>query len=244
MKSNVIPMTQTHAYAAAREQATRLEEERSKLDQEIAAIDAKRHKAQTENTWLAAGLSALAGAAPDAPELAELTRRRDAIASAITPAHMAVHDAVRDVSREYYKTRVASVVEAMDGLILALDGVVVACETFQTIRETGESLGYNAEASGLPIAVEKKYSEWVKANLPGLKHDADRLRDSIDPSLDDAVVTVLALSNINIYGVNLKIGETGEVSARYARELIRSGSAEETTPGRARMSKLKNLIGR
>lgn len=241
--ANTQHMTTHPAYIAAREQATKLEDQRSKLEQEIDSLNASRNKAQTGNPWLAAGVAALQGDSPDAPKLAELTRRRDAVAAAISPAHMAIHDAVRVASREYYKTQAPATLKALDGLVASLEGVLTACEAFTALRDEGESQGYDADASGLPIANDEKFSLWVKDALPELKRDADRLRDSIDPSLDEAVMTIQALSNLNIYGIRLKLGEIGDIAARYGRELIRSGSAEESSPGRSRMSKLKQLIG-
>lgn len=241
--ANTQHMNSHPAYIAARAQATKLADEHSKLEQEINSLNATRNKAQTGNAWLAAGVAALEGGSPTSPKLSELTRRRDAIAGAIVPAHREIHNAARLASREYFTTQAPATLSAMDGLLSALDGVLVACDAFKTLRDTGDSLGYDHDSSGLPLAIDEKFSEFVKEALPELKRDADRLRDSIDSSLDDAVMTIHALANLNIYGISLKLGETGNVPARYGRELIRCGNAEETTPGRARMSKLKQLIG-
>lgn len=235
------PMTAHPAYVAAREQATKLSDQLAKLDQEIETLNASRNK--TAGNWLASGLSAIAGDTLVGPKLEELTRRRNAIYYAISPAHRAIGDAIRQASREYYASQAPATLAAMDGLIAALDGVQVACNAFKTIRDTGDSLGFDSDAAGIPVGADEQFSVWVKENLPELKRDADRLRDLLDQSLDDATVTILALVKINIYGINLKVGEMGDIKARYARELIRTGSAEESSPGRARLSKLNNLIG-
>lgn len=244
MKATQIPhMTAHPSYIAARVQADRLAAEHSKIQAEIEAIHAQRNKTKDGDLWLAAGVAALEGDSAEAPKIADLTRRANAIYYSIGPAHMAIHGAVRVASREYWETQAPATIAALDGLITALDGVLTACEAFKTIRHTGESLGFDADASNLPIGADERYSTWVSDALPNLKRSTDRLRDSLDTSLDDAVMTIRALGNINIYGINLRLGESGDVPARHGRELIRSGSAEETTPGRARMSKLKNLIG-
>lgn len=235
-------MTQHPAYKAARETADRLAAEHAKIQAEIEAINARRNK-DKGNIALAAGLSALDGDVLINPKLEELNRRSSAIYFAIGPAARAIGDAIRQASREYYATQAPAVLAAMDGLIAALDGVLTAGEAFKAIRDTGEALGYDYDASGLPIAADERFTEFVNVALPELKRDADRLRDSLDTTLDESVMTIQALSNINLYGISLKIGESADVPARAGRELVRGGSAEATTPGRVRMSKLKNLIG-
>lgn len=243
MKSTITHISKTPAYATARDQANRLQDELAKLELEIDALSTSRNKPQTGNAWLDAGVAALSGDLPDSPKLSELTRRRDAIATAILPAHHEVHNAVRTVSREYYKTQAPATLTALDSLADSLESVLIACDAFKTIRDQGESLGYDAYASSLPLAIDEKFSLWVKEALPELRRDADKLRDSLDKTLDDSTITVLALADISIFGTNLKSGETGEINARYGRELIRSGTAEESSPGRSRMSKLKSLLG-
>lgn len=241
--ANTQHMTQHPAYKAAREQADRLAAEHAKIQSEIEAIHAQRNKTKDGDLWLAAGVAALEGDSADAPKLADLTRRANAIYYSIGPAHMAIHGAVRLASSEYWKTQAPATLKAMDSLVASLESVLVACNEFETIRDQGESLGYDSDSGGLPIGADQRYRVWAEEMLPELRKDADRLRDSLDPGLDDAVMTIQALSNLNIYGISLKGGEIGDIKARYARELIRCGSAEESSPGRSRMTKLKNLIG-
>lgn len=238
---NIIPLTKTPVYVAAREQANRLQDELAKLELEIDALSTSRIAAQTGNAWLARGVAALEGDLPDSPKLAELTRRRDAVARAIRPAHLEIEAATRSASRDYFQTQANAVLDAEDGLIVALESVLAACAVFKSIRGEGEALGYDPESSGLPLSIDKKFSDWVDATLPELKKDADRLRDSLDKSLDHSSIYVLALCDMPLYG--LKCGEAGQVPARIAKELVRSGTAEESSPGRSRMSKLKSLIG-
>ena len=241
--ANTQHMTAHPAYVAAREQATKLAAEHAKIQAEIEAIHAQRNKTKDGDLWLAAGVAALEGDSPDAPKIADLTRRANAIYYSIGPAHMAIHGAVRVASREYWKTQAPATLKALDSLVASLESVLVACNEFETIRDEGESLGYDSDASGLPIGADQRYRAWAEEMLPELRKDAARLRDSLDKTLDDSTITILALTDISIFGANLKSGETGEINARHGRELIRSGTAEESSPGRARLTKLKSLIG-
>lgn len=241
--ANTQHMTAHPAYVVAREQATKLTAEHAKIQAEIEAIHAQRNKTKDGDLWLAAGVAALEGDSADAPKLADLTRRANAIYYSIGPAHKAIHGAVRVASREYWKRQATATLKALDSLVASLESVLIACDAFKTIRDQGESLGYDSDSGGLPIGTDQRYRVWAEEMLPELRKDADRLRDSLDHSLDDAVMTIQALSNLNIYGISLKAGEIGDIKARYARELIRTGSAEETTPGRSRMEKLMSLIG-
>ena len=214
-------MTQHHAYKAARETADRLAAEHAKIQAEIEAINARRNK-DKGNIALAAGLSALEGDTLVSPKLEELNRRSSAIYLAISPAARAIGDAIRQASREYYKTQAPAVLAAMDGLVAALDGVLTAGEAFKAIRDTGEALSYDYDASGLPIAADERFTEFVKEALPELRRDAARLKDSFDTSLNDSVVTILALSKINTYPLT-------QAARRYRATKARPVSSLETS---------------
>lgn len=235
MKSTVIHLTKTPAYIAARSQANRLQDELAKLDLEISALQAEAKQSATDNPILSAGIAALEDARPS-PKLGDLMRRKEAIYYAIGPAHSQIYLAEQAESREYFKTEAPATLAALDGLIASLEGVLSACTPFKAIRERGESLGYDSGATGLPVFADKLYSDWVEGRLAELKRDADRLRDSLDTSLDNATLNIVALSDMPTYG--LRCGDTGHIPARVAREYIRIGSAEVADI----RSKLKKLL--
>lgn len=218
------------AYVTARDQATRLQNELAKLDAEIAAHDASalESTAFSGAAKLHAGLVILDGKPfNSSKQRADLCERRAALAASIAPAHNELESVGRKLSREYFNGRAPDLLAALDGLVAALASVVAAGDAFKNIREAGESLGYDYEAAGLPVAADRPYSEWVEGRLPELRKSADRLRDSLDDSLDKLPpLQVRALCDVH----GLKCGQYGAIPAREARELLRCSSVEVADP--------------
>ena len=107
------------------------------------------------------------------------------------------------------------------------------------MRDAGNELGYDSHSSNLPTSLDVPYIEMISDRLPELRNDADRLRDSLDATLDAGKMFIKAMIDINAHG--LKCGEHGHVPTRQAREMIRSHHAEAADEQAQRRSRLQKL---
>lgn len=227
------------AFLAARETASRLQSELTRLNSEIVAHNAAAHLAansQCGDAVLNAGIAILDGVVSVDLQLAELMRKRDTVSAAVVPALRDVQRVERAASSGYYQTQAAAVLAAMDGLVAALDSVVASGAAFESIRDNGARLGYDIHSTGLPIAAETLHIQYANDVLPELRRDADRLRDSLDTSLDTGTLYIRAL--IDLPEHNLMGGDTGAVPTRQARTLMLDNQAE---PSDVRQ-KLRRLV--
>lgn len=235
MKTN---LNDNLAYIAARKLVERLQKELIRLDNEIAAHDASAIEAKefSGNPILRIGLAVLDGQPSNLPQKRmELCTAREAISAAIVPAIVEIEKIKKQASMEYFKSQSLAVLEAMDALVASLNGVVNTGAAFEAIRHKAESLGYDSDSSGLPISVDKSYTELANSFLPELRKDADRLRDSLDKSLDNSTLRIRVLLDTPW----LKGGQCGSIPTRVAREMIRSNQAEEVAPNAPSLNSFK-----